>query len=50
MANFCPLCNMENGVTSQLLKDKETGELVCKLNQTHRFRIDKEGFLELIKK
>lgn len=41
---------MEKGLTSQLMTDEKTGELVCKTNQAHRFKVNKDGFLESVKK
>jgi hypothetical protein len=41
---------MEKGVTSRLVKDEKTEELVCRLNPMHRFKVNKDGFLESVVK
>ena len=48
MKYSCPKCNMEKGITSMLLKDEKTGELVCKTNPNHRFKTDESGFLKTL--
>jgi len=37
---------MEKGVTSLLAEDPASGELVCRADPKHRFRLNKNGFLE----
>jgi len=35
---------MENSIASEL-KEEKPGEFVCKRNQAHRFKLDKDGWL-----
>ena len=44
----CPICKNLSDITSLLLKDKKTGDLVCKTNPRHRFNIDKTGYLKTL--
>jgi len=39
---------MEKGITSVLVKDEKTGELVCRTNSSHKFKTDESGFLKTL--
>jgi transcription elongation factor Elf1 len=45
---YCITCNAEKGMTVLLSEDSRSGELVCKLNPKHRFKMTKSGYLEVI--
>jgi len=45
---YCITCNSQEGMTVALLKDSKSGELVCKLNPKHKFKVTKSGFLETL--
>ena len=44
MGKVCPKCSMGSSIASEL-QEEETGEFVCKRNQAHRFKLDKDGWL-----
>ena len=50
MDYHCTTCNMEKGMYIKLSKEERSGELVCRMNQNHRFKVDKFGFLESAQK
>ena len=45
---YCITCNAEKGNTIELSGDIRKGELVCKSDPKHRFRMTKSGFLEAV--
>ena len=45
---YCITCNAEKGNTVELSGDIRKGELVCKTDPKHRFRMTKSGFLEAV--
>jgi len=44
----CTKCSMERGVSSQLVEDAASGLLVCKLDPSHKFRVDSSGFIKSV--
>ena len=48
MERICPKCNMESSISIKMRFDEKSGEYVCPHNQTHRFKLSKEGWLESI--
>jgi len=48
MGYACPTCSMKSSITSPLLKNEKSGELVCKTNPQHRFKVDGSGFLKAL--
>jgi len=45
MPYSCPQCRMEKGMDCLLVKAASGNELVCRINQEHKFVVDREGFL-----
>ncbi len=46
MRYTCTKCSMENGVSSPLIEDAASGLLICKLNPSHKFKVDGSGFIK----
>jgi len=45
LERICPKCNMESSISIKMRFDEKSGEYVCPHNQTHRFKVDDDGWL-----
>lgn len=45
MQRICPKCNMESSISVKLRLNEKSGEYVCPRDQTHRFKLDADGWL-----
>jgi hypothetical protein len=45
LEKICPKCNMESSISVRLRLDEKSGEYICPRDQTHRFKLDENGWL-----